>query len=103
MDEKEINSDSCSSFAEFQNERVVNKNPKKYKEVSEEVINALKNRMSLEYELYEFLKQRLHKQYLAVADRLRQPTTSIPSKSTENLGLSNWDRLDIELGRGKKN
>ncbi|XP_068210961.1 heparan sulfate 2-O-sulfotransferase pipe-like isoform X2 [Palaemon carinicauda] len=89
--------------SEFEKERMVNKNPKKYKEVSEEVRKALKNRMALEYELYEFLKQRLHMQYLAVADILMKPTTEIPSRSTENVELSNWDRLDIELGRGKKN
>ncbi|XP_066983415.1 heparan sulfate 2-O-sulfotransferase pipe-like isoform X1 [Macrobrachium rosenbergii] len=88
--------------SEFQNERTVNKNPKKYKEVSAEVRTALKNRMALEYELYEFLKQRLHRQYLAVADILMKPTTEIPSRSTEKVELSNWDRLDIELGRGRK-
>ncbi|KAK7077755.1 hypothetical protein SK128_021164 [Halocaridina rubra] len=87
---------------EFETEKQVNKNPKKYKEESEEVKTALKNRMTVEYEFYEFLKQRLYKQYQSIEDLLRLPTTKLISKSTEDPSFSKWDRLDIELGRNMK-
>lgn len=88
---------------EFEAEKQVNKNPKKYSAVNDKVIRALKDRMALEYELYEFLRQRLHQQYLSIENILRLPTTKIASKSTEKTSFSNWDRLDIELGRNSKN
>ncbi|XP_042868859.1 heparan sulfate 2-O-sulfotransferase pipe-like [Penaeus japonicus] len=83
--------------AEFKDQRTVNKNPKKYKPVSETVLKVLKNKMAHEYELYEFLKQRLFLQYKSIADLLQMPTTKIHSKSTEKSALSSWDRMDIEL------
>nr|XP_027225912.1 uncharacterized protein LOC113817995 [Penaeus vannamei] len=83
--------------AEFKDQRTVNKNPKKYKPVSETVRKILKDKMALEYELYEFLKQRLHQQFESIADLLKLPTTKIHSRSTEKAALSSWDRMDIEL------
>ncbi|XP_047502533.1 heparan sulfate 2-O-sulfotransferase 1-like [Penaeus chinensis] len=83
--------------AGFQDKRTVNKNPKKYKPVSETVLKILKDKMALEYELYEFLKQRLHQQFDSIADLLKLPTTKIHSRSTEKAALSSWDRMDIEL------
>lgn len=81
----------------FKDQRTVNKNPKKYKPVSETVLKILKDKMALEYELYEFLKQRLHQQFDSIADLLKLPTTKIHSRSTEKAALSSWDRMDIEL------
>lgn len=84
-------------LSEFKDQRTVNKNPKKYKPVSETVRKILKDKMALEYELYEFLKQRLHQQFESIADLLKLPTTKIHSRSTEKAALSSWDRMDIEL------
>ncbi|CAL4102862.1 unnamed protein product, partial [Meganyctiphanes norvegica] len=76
--------------------RIMNKNPKKYKEVPAPVIQKLRNKLSLEYELYEFLIQKLHKQYTTVAKNLEH-TTKILSISKDKVHFSNWDRMDIEF------
>jgi len=77
--------------------RIMKKNPKKYKEVSSSVIQKLRKKLSLEYELYEFLIQKLHKQYAAVAKNLEH-TTKIISMAKDKVHFSNWDRMDIEFG-----
>ncbi|KAG7170194.1 Heparan sulfate 2-O-sulfotransferase pipe-like 3 [Homarus americanus] len=81
---------------EFEAERQVNKNPKKYSEVPEKIIKLLKERMGPEYELYEFLRQRLHLQYKHIASRLAAPTTAFTTTSNVPR-FAIWDRMDIEF------
>ncbi|XP_069157584.1 heparan sulfate 2-O-sulfotransferase pipe [Procambarus clarkii] len=82
---------------EFEDQRLVNKNPKKYPKVSEQVLTVLRQRLGLEYELYDFLRQRLHLQHQQVAEKLAAPTTELPTRPTEVPRLAVWDRMDIEL------
>ncbi|XP_076066069.1 heparan sulfate 2-O-sulfotransferase 1-like [Oratosquilla oratoria] len=77
-------------------EQFLNKRPKKIKPLSEKAVSVLKNKLSAEYELYQMARQRLRLQYAAVEGRYRVTTTLQPYKKE---GLSNWDRLDIELSR----
>lgn len=70
---------------------------KKYKKVREEVTKLLKEKLALEYELYEFLRQRLHRQYLHIEPLANGPTTSLPTQSSEIPPMGMLDRLSIEL------
>ncbi|KAK4294416.1 hypothetical protein Pmani_032957 [Petrolisthes manimaculis] len=82
---------------EFEDNHMVNKNMKKYKEVREEVTKLLKEKLALEYELYEFLRQRLHQQYLYIEPLDRGPTTSLPTQSEGIPPMGILDKLSIEL------
>uniref|UniRef100_A0A6A7GCH2 Heparan sulfate 2-O-sulfotransferase pipe-like n=1 Tax=Hirondellea gigas TaxID=1518452 RepID=A0A6A7GCH2_9CRUS len=81
---------------EHAEDRHKEKNPRKSKPLSSRAIRVLKSKLGLEYELYEFCKQRLALQYAKVAPLL-QHTTPLPPLKEPKKQLSAWDRFQIEL------
>ncbi|KAK8731292.1 hypothetical protein OTU49_007526, partial [Cherax quadricarinatus] len=82
---------------EFEEQRQVNRNPKKYPQVAERVLKALRQRLGLEYDLYEFLRQRLHLQHQQLLHTLTASTTRLPTRSTDVPRWGILDRMDIEM------
>ena len=82
-------------ITEFE-DRHVNKSPRKFKPLSQRALKILQSKLSFEYELYDFAKQRLAKQYMSI-EHLLDFTTPLPKPKGPKKELSAWDRFQIEL------
>ncbi|KAL7648123.1 UNVERIFIED_CONTAM: hypothetical protein RMT77_000024 [Armadillidium vulgare] len=78
-----------------------NKNPKSYEEPSEKVIKILRDKFALELELYEFLRQRLAKQFSQIDKEMIMKRPLIKKAAIKSLGP--LDRFQIELRHLEKN
>lgn len=74
----------------------MNKNPKRVAAISERAMRVLRTKLRTEYELYDFVQQRLSKQHQQVAPLL-QLTSPLPPTKGPKKELSAWDRFQIEM------